>query len=521
MRLDPAILKPALLGTKNIKFDSALLPEAVRERLRPSPSDEETLLDALTLYTRYIESGSKLPKLEGVSEMPVCSAETLTYAPGEYHDFLTLLLAASAEASAYYLPALCGLLRERDEILSPELLFPLSQKLKYTSGDLAIYEAFGERGRWLYSQKSELTPETLDMNSAQRRTHFTQIMEDAPSAIAFLDEFIDAENISTRFSYLKLLYDRNRQPNPQLFGYFRDKVTAMGSKSQTYDSMLRTLTLLELNDPASPLFGEYFEHYFAPIWRRESSKLGSMVASVMGGSGGKLVLRDTDELTTLLAPLEPLAAESYYDYPRDLEGIDRLLYFVITVVPPGRWAERFDLPLAKALDAIAAVKPQVSKAKATNTIEHLNYLGALDTNLIKYGERDAALELFRRGRFDLITPGFLKLLSEENAKEFIIKHIDAFDPNQNLLRFVSRELGFTHKWSRKFTETILRHSLGRYADNSIKGDLWRCAPYLDNDFIAIVEAKNGTNYYSSNLYETLFEIERIKKAFTTLQEEKQ
>jgi len=511
MRLDATILKAPLLGTKNVKFDPTLLPVAIQAHLKLDQTEEKILLDALTFYIHYIRCGRLLPAFEGFAVNHICDEESLPYASVQYQNFLSLLLRSSPEALECYLEAFVALVRGRGEILPPEYLMELESKIKQNPHYHEALMAFGKRGEWLYKRfhNPQNTP-ILEMNAAQRKGYFAQILDDIPTAIAFLDEVFDAESPAMKFSYLKLLSTDKRYPDETLLAYFDNKITPHSTTTKTYRSMDGYLKLLRLSNPSSSLFQEYFATVFSRIWEKQTS---------IFNRSGKLIPKELVELTTLLAPLEELELEGYYSFPIDLVGVDKHLYFVITAVPAKMWAEYFDIPLANVIASIKGLKTQVSKAKSNNKIEHLNYLDALNTNLVKYAQKDVALILFELYGLQYIKKDFLRLLSDEEVFALLGKSMNAFDRDENLLRLLGKELKIRSKWSKEFTQMIFDHSFGRYQDNSIKRDLWLNAPYFDDDFLKIVETLDTQKHYSNNLYETLYEIEQIKKTFQTLQQE--
>jgi hypothetical protein len=487
MKIPQEILKTALLGLNNQKFVHTLFPEDINSCLDTNQAPHKQFLDALSLYSAYIQAGYKLSQVKNISkDIPKAPQEYKKYCSEDMLILLDMILDQREYALISFYPLFLQILKTQNQIL------PAHYFAKISLLDKNTLEAFGEMGKWIALFLDENTNQTqidyLSMTKVQRIKFYESLLDsgDTKSAILFLQNLFDAVTPSQRVEYIQMLIDRNIY-SKEFIEFFELFVQNNPKKSKKLQPLLIKLKLL---DTQSQMFQEYFEKYFSKIWIKTKTAYR---------------LLDSGEMLSILSQLEFFTT------------LDESLEFVLQIVPISKWLDMMQIDSMQFLTMFQYAKITYQKEQIFQGWLH-QAIYTKDKSLL-YNLIDINIPI--------INTKFIDIFTQEEVFEFVKSHLRFFTKNKiSLIRLIQQHTILHQPWSKSFSIAILNELFATQKYSTPKKwteTIYILAPYLHMDAIQWLEENLNTSETNTPLYnlkENFVELKKLKVMYEQINNKK-
>jgi hypothetical protein len=442
--MEQNIVKTALLGTANSKFDISVFPKDIVDVLKDI---DFSYLDALSLYTSYIDGGKRLDKIANISknvqkppkeELPICSSEM--------KEFLEMIISQDSSLTKVFLRELFKVVRRKGVVLPAEYIV---DNPYISDSDI---ELFGKRGEWVkgYDRGSCEEIDYLSLKKGDRNQLFEELMDraDEDAILEFFVELIDALSPSERLQYVMRL-----EHTPLYFPKVIEFLYRYVDGKKRFVKLSKVIYQLKLRDSNSPFFKERYDEYFSKIWVKKRVKY---------------TLIEPKEFEQLCSSLE-----IYSDFDETIE-------FIFFITPVSYYLEMMDLDLGSFLDMLKRLKTYYNK--------EILFQSLLKQSILR---RDRELFFALIDRKVPINSQFIYMFDGDELFDFIQKYmvnLNIYDFSS--LKYMIKESKKFHKeWSRefslKFIEFVFKN-IHQYKSEWVEF-ISTISPYLDMSAMEWIE----------------------------------
>ena len=453
MKYPQEIVRTSLLGTKNSVVDFDIFPKELQTHLDTTQIKEQQFLDAISLYSAYLQGGNELKKLPNIAQNVVTlPKEELPYCTKEVNDFLEQMIVSQPFSMDTFFNALI-------EKIEGSLL-PLEYMLRFETLTPKQLKAFGNRAVWLdhlkrQSSSKNLTQEDdyLSLNKNQRNGYFKELLihQDIEKAKKFLEEVFEGETPSGKLGYLQIIDNYPYTIERTLFEPIQNYIDATDSTSKSYQKITRFYKqLLFIHDPKRTKIKDLYEKYFSDIWDK----------GVL-----KTKLKEPEALETLLQEIDAF----------NFDDSDEAMRFIFTVVPVEWWCKQLKWNLDQLLDYLLNMK---------NTYEKKQLISALSMQIKRNNNIDL-LEAFLRiqKQNGFINYTHLSIIPDDKIIAFLMDHEKylfdlEFPPSKVISYFKALRTPWNRTLSKLFLKLVFHYS--HYNQDLLK-NIWSVAPYIDTE----------------------------------------
>lgn len=487
MKYSQEIIRASLLGIKNSAVDLDIFPTQIQTHVDTSKVQEQQFLDALSLYTAYIQGGKELQKLPNMAQNIVTlPQEELSYCKEEIDDFLEQIIIYQRFSMDTFFNALI-------EKIEGSLL-PLEYVVRFEKLTQKQLQAFGKRAIWLDSLNKQTSIESLNQksdylvfNKNERKEHLNLLLEKGnfDELQLFLEEIFEAETAPSKLSYIQTLYEYPFSLDLKVLQPIKDYIDATTSTTKSHQkiSMLyKQMSFIHKVDRDK--LQALYEQYFSKIWNKTFLKIN---------------LKEPEEVENLLQGMDAF----------EFENVDQAIEFIFTIVPVSWWCELLNWHVEQLLDYLFHMKSRYQK-------EHI--LTAMTTQI----RREKNIELLqafmkKQQQMRYIDYRYLTIIPQDEFIDFLIAHEQylfhlEFHPAYVISYFKALRVAWGRELSKIFLQLVFHYS--NYNQDLLK-NIWAVAPYIDSATMEEI-AKTVQEKRSEEVYDEVLVIVKMRELYLKL-----